>query len=340
MVKLENKILATLGPSSLNERCVQEMAAYGVSLFRINLSHTSPENLEEIIGLLRSWTAVPICLDSEGAQLRNGQMKTESTVYLEGSSISIFTTPVVGDSTQISFNPKRVCEQLRVGDEVRVDFDNVKFFITDKCDDYFVAKVTSGGKVGANKASDVNRKLQFDCLTAKDKKAIKIGLENGVKNFALSFTNRAKDVDELRKICGEESNIICKIESRCGVKNLEGILEKANAILIDRGDLSREISIELIPFMQREIIALACQKNKPVFVATNLLENMITSKNPTRAEVNDVVSTLEMGASGLVLAAETAIGAHPIEAVKMINALIRRSESWKTGVSLQELLGS
>ena len=335
---MEAKILVTLGPTSMNKACVQEMTEYSVDLFRINLSHTDLADLENKIALIQSWTKVPICLDSEGAQLRNGQMETVETEYSKGDRVLIHVKPILGNSKRISFNPSNACKQLEVGDEINVDFHHVKFVIREKHDEYFISEVLVGGKVGSNKAADVNRKLKFECLTKKDREAVKIGLANGVSNFALSFTNSASDIEELRAICGDQCNIISKIESYSGVKNLNEIMERADSILIDRGDLSREIQIERIPFMQRKIIASAQLKKTPVFVATNLLETMTASRSPTRAEVNDVVSTLEMGASGLVLAAETAIGAYPVDAVKMIRSLITETNKWTSNTSLIELL--
>ena len=156
----------------------------------------------------------------------------------------------------------------------------------------------------------------------------------------MSFTNCPEDVQLIRESCGIDSNIICKIESPRGVQNLEGILAETDEILIDRGDLSRRVPIEKIPFLQRLIVSSACSKLVPVYVATNLLESMVTTSSPNRAEVNDVVSTLEMGADGLVLAAETAIGEHPIAAVKMVRALIEEHSRWLPNANIDEILKS
>ena len=160
----------------------------------------------------------------------------------------------------------------------------------------------------------------------------------GVENFSLSFTNCAEDVFQIREIIGDDSNLISKIESVKGVLNLGEILPVVDQILIDRGDLSREVSIEKIPFIQRKIISYAMSKDTPVFVATNLLESMIKSSSPTRAEANDVASTLLMGASGLVLAAETAIGDHPVESLEMINLIINQYNRWSNQSSFSEII--
>ena len=184
-------------------------------------------------------------------------------------------------------------------------------------------KSLSGGVIGSNKGVDINRNIKLDPITQKDFKAFQIAKKMKVKHFSFSFASCESDVKKMRNIIGNNSILISKIENKKGVKNLEEILKFSDSIIIDRGDLSRQVPIYKIPITQREIIKRARKKNKDTFVATNLLENMIEKINPTRAEVNDVISTLEMGAKGLVLAAETAIGKHPVETVGMINNLIK-----------------
>ncbi len=335
---MTHKILVTLGPSSLSEDVVRKCENEGVYIFRINLSHTPLKDVLPTINKIRQWTDVPICLDSEGAQMRNQNMKAGAVVFSSGDYIKIHFDSIVGDSGNISFTPTGIARQFEVGDEVNVDFDHVSFRIHEIHDDYCLALVTHGGEVGSNKAADITRELEFDPLTEKDLGAIRIGLDNDIHHFALSFANRREDVEQMRAVCGPDANIICKIESLSGLANLEGIIDLADEILIDRGDLSRRIPIEKVPFLQRRIIAVAQAHKTPVYVATNLLESMVLRKSPTRAEVNDVVSTLLMGANGLVLAAETAIGQYPAESVAMVRRLIRESEMWTSNTSINEIL--
>ncbi len=333
-----NEIIVTLGPTSMNEKVVKSCTELGVYVFRINLSHTPLDKVQECIKQIQSWTGVPVCLDSEGAQLRNSSMVSESVKFTIGDEIKIEIDPIVGDSTKLSFNPVSVTKQFQVGDKIQVDFNRVCFEITEKFTDYFSAIVISGGTIGSNKAADVDRDLLFDPLTEKDRQAIEIGLKNNVKNFAMSFTNTPQDVELMREVCGPEAKIISKRESPPGVTNLNGIVERTDEILIDRGDLSRRVPIERIPLLQRRIISTARSMDTPVFVATNLLESMVTTESPTRAEVNDVISTLEMGANGLVLAAETAIGKHPTKAVQMIRSLITEFDRWTPNTSILDIL--
>jgi pyruvate kinase len=332
------KILATLGPSSLNQKIVKDLTEKGVDLFRINLSHTKIDDVSSIIKKIQSWTNIPICLDSEGAQIRNQDMSSESVIYRKGDIVKIHHNPTIGDENNISFTPQYVSKQLKIGDEIKVDFNSVCFLIEEVHDDCLMAIVKQGGIVGSNKAADTTGEIKLDAVTPKDKKAFEIGLNLGVKNFSLSFTSSAEDVKQIRKIIGNNTNLISKIESIKGVMNLSEILPVVDQILIDRGDLSREVPIEKIPFVQRRIISYAKSKDTPVFVATNLLESMIRSDSPTRAEANDVASTLLMGASGLVLAAETAIGDYPVSSVEMINLIIKQYNRWTSESSFKEII--
>ena len=332
------KILVTLGPSSLNERVVTECSNIGIYTFRINLSHTPKNQISGIIDKIRQWTDTPICIDSEGAQIRNETMSFESINYKSGDEIRVHFNPVIGDEKNISFSPRGIANQMKEGDEINIDFNRVKIRIEEILDTSAIATVITGGSVGSNKASDINRGVFMPPITDKDKEAIKIGLDKKIQHFALSFANKASDVSLMRELCGLEASIISKIESISALKNLEEILEVTDEILIDRGDLSRQVQIEKIPFLQRLIIKKAHTSKVPVFVATNLLESMVATKDPTRAEVNDVVSSLLMGADGLVLAAETAIGKYPIEAVEMIKRLINETERWSDKTSISDVL--
>jgi len=334
------KVLATLGPSSMERTIVEKMSAESVHLFRINLSHTKLDDVASIIKNIQSWTDVPVCLDSEGAQMRNQDMVSETTYFEKDTKVKMHYQKVYGDSKNISFTPASVLPQLEVGDIINVDFNSVSLRVFSKHEEFLIANVENGGYVGSNKAADMSRDIKLDAVTPKDKAAFEIGLSNGVKNFSLSFTNSADDVEQVRKIIGKDSNLISKIESIKGVLNLGEILPLVDEILIDRGDLSRELPIEKIPFAQRRIISYSRSRGVPVYVATNLLESMIKTNSPTRAEVNDVASTLLMGANGLVLAAETAIGAHPVKAVEMINLLITQFNRWTPNSSFSDIIDS
>jgi pyruvate kinase len=337
---MNHKILVTLGPSSLDGELIRQMNREKVYLYRINMSHTRWEDLRGVITEIQKHTDVPICIDSEGAQVRNHKMNSGSSQLITDTTVKINYSEILGDSKNISFTPADVANRLQVGDIINIDFDSVSLKVEEVNTSCVIAKVINGGFVGSNKAADVSRQMNLPAITAKDRKAINIGREMGVKHFALSFANRQENVDEMRELVGPDAKIISKIESRSGLLNLEGIIESSDEILIDRGDLSREVNLILIPFLQRKIISIARSKGTPVYVATNLLESMIENKNPTRAEINDVVSSLLHGANGLVLAAETAIGKYPVEAVRNIRLLMNQLDRWTPNTSINELLNT
>ncbi len=335
---MDIRILITLGPSSLKEEVISSLDQESVYLFRINLSHTPIDSLEDTIRKIQKHTKVPICLDSEGAQIRNQSMINEEVLFQKHDIVKIHYDEILGDCHNISFTPNYIVKEFQLGDEIQIDFNSACLKVIEKNSSYCLGKVEVEGTVGSNKAANLERTLDLEAITLKDNNAITIGRKMGVKHFALSFAGSAEEVRLMRETAGNNSTIISKIENRRGLFNLDGIIDESDEILIDRGDLSREISIDKIPFLQRQIISIARSKDTPVYVATNLLESMVKVSHPNRAETNDVVSTLQMGANGLVLAAETAIGKFPLEAVKMVRRLINQYEKWSPNTSISELL--
>jgi len=321
---LQKKILCTLGPASWSERVISRLEGLGVSMFRINLSHTKIEDLSDLVKSIQKYTSVPICLDTEGAQLRTGKMKNGHIIIRENSVFRIVWSIIEGDEERINLYPSDSIKCLRVGDLISLDFNSALVQVIGIDELGLLVRVITGGQVGSNKAADVDREIPLPSLTQKDKDAIKVGLGLGLTHYALSFANRLDDVELIRSLVGERNFVISKIETLTGVQNLDAISKHSDAILLDRGDLSRQLPIEQIPRAQKEIISRARKNNAKCFVATNLLESMCSQPNPTRAEVNDIFNTLDDGADGLVLAAETAIGKYPIECAMMVHKLIRQ----------------
>lgn len=334
---MNKKILSTLGPSSFNASTIQKLDKAGVDIFRINLSHTSIDDLQNIIDLVLKSTNKPLCIDTEGAQIRNGMMKNNGVFLTEGKIVTLHKFLDVGDEKNILLRPDNVIEQLKIGDLISIDFDTILLKVIKVSDDSAQAKVLCAGKCGSNKAVTVDRFIKLNPLSDKDVEAIKIGLENNLEYAALSFANCEDDVKYIKELSNNKMHIISKIETRSGVANIESILNTTDSILIDRGDLSREEPLEMIPLLQKKIINISNSLGKPAYVATNLLESMIEQKKPTRAEVNDVVNTLLDGADGLVLAAETAIGKYPVDCVNMIFRLIGVYQNFNDLTSLSEI---
>lgn len=333
------RVLCTLGPASLHRATIRRLEERGVDLFRINLSHTPLDKVAETIEFIQSHSSVPICLDTEGAQVRTGKM-AEAVTVTNAERVRLVSDNVIGTDKLLTLTPPSVFDELQPGNLIGLDFDGVVLLVVAGEAQGVDTVVLNGGKIGSNKAVVVTPAPHLPALSEKDRAAVAIGREYGLTHFALSFTNSAADVAELRELVGRESTIISKIESKRGVLNLDEILTAADEILIDRGDLSREVPLENIPLLQKAIIRKANLHKKPANVATNLLESMIANRKPTRAELNDIINTLLDGANGLVLAAETAIGAHPVGAVDMVLSMIERHRRAAEGHRIEDLLES
>jgi pyruvate kinase len=319
-------LFCTLGPSSLKPRVIKRLDALGVGMFRINLSHTSIDDLASVVALVQSHSNVPICLDSEGAQVRTGKFAAKFTRLRKGGVVEACPCPVIGDSARFNFTPAKVVELLRVGDLITIDFHEVIAEVVESRSDRVLLQVLKSGRVGSNKACSVNRDIDLPAISPKDREAIRIGHEMSVNHFALSFAAASKDVQLVRELIGPDGFLVSKIESRRGISNLDEIACYSDAILIDRGDLSREVPPEQIPAHQKDIIRRVKKIGRPVFVATNLVESMVKSRVPTLAEVNDIYNTLADGADGLVLAAETAVGRFPVECASFVMRVIAEFE--------------
>ena len=321
------RLLCTLGPSSMNKAVISRLDSLGVSLFRVNLSHTPLADVERVIREVQALTSVPLSLDTEGAQIRTGKLAAGSVELDENTIVHAHASPVDGTAEHFNFYPEDVVDRLVVGDLISIDFDAVLVHVIAVEPGRARMRVLNGGRMGSNKAVSVlNRDFELPPLTTKDRQALKIGADMGLVNAALSFANRAEDVADLRAAFRQDGLIISKIECRNGIQNLDEILEASDGVLIDRGDLSREFPIEQIPALQKQIIARCKTKDVPVYIATNLLESMVSARTPTRAEVNDIFNTLIDGADGLVLAAETAIGKYPVRCAEMVLRMIREAQ--------------
>lgn len=329
---MKKEIWSTLGPSSMNDHVITRLAELGVSLFRINLSHTRAEDVAQVVQFIQARTDVPICLDTEGAQVRTSILQAGSVSVRENHTMRLSRDQLAGDANCMSLYPPGVVDLLVVGDLIRIDADVLVRVVAREAEGV-VVRVLNGGTIGQSKAVTVlEREIPLSPLTEKDRQALVIGTEMGVRHVALSFANRASDVDAVRALTHESTKIVSKIECLNGLANLPEIADQSDALLIDRGDLSRQVNIERIPIVQKEIIRYARDADIPVYVATNLMESMITAPTPTRAEVNDVFNTLVDGADGLVLAAETAVGDYPVGAAMMVRRVINEYEQtsrWK-----------
>ena len=244
------EILCTLGPASLKSQIIKRLEQSGATLFRINLSHTKLQDLPQVIETIRQATDVPICLDTEGAQIRTGEFIDGSITMRDNKIVHAHDRRVPGDDTNFFLDPLAISSDLRVGDFVSIDFNSVLVQVIAVDSDFASMRVLQGGRVGQNKAVTVERDIAMPPLTQKDEAALELGRRIGLTHFALSFANRGSDVDVVRAIVGEDAFVISKIESRSGLEKLEEIAARSNALLIDRGDLSRQVPLDSLPQIQ------------------------------------------------------------------------------------------
>ncbi|MDP9226155.1 MAG: pyruvate kinase [Actinomycetota bacterium] len=325
-VQPKTKILCTLGPASLNGHVIQALDQRGVDLFRINLSHTPLPVVRSTIELIRRYTTRPICIDTEGAQVRCGKI-APGVVLTKGNRIRLTATEVEGTADVIGLRPDFVFRALRAGTIVHIDWDGASLEVLKVRDGEADAVVLEGGRIHSNRGVALEPSPVLPALTQMDIKSIQVALACGIDHFALSFASRAGDVSDLRtNLVGPSAYVFAKIENRAGLQEMNDIISCSDAIIIDRGDLSRAIPIEVIPMYQKEIIRRCNFLSKPAYVATNLLESMVQNRNPTIAEANDIMNTLIDGTHGLVLAAETAIGENPVASVDMVIRMISAFE--------------
>ena len=280
------------------------------------MSHMSLKKLKEIIKFIKKYSKVPICLDTEGAQIRT-KVKREQR-YNVNQNLNIYKN----EAKNFSLYPENIFEQIKVKDILELGFTGLIVKVIKSSSNQLNCKVLTKGKLETNKGVHLkNRKLKMNYLTQKDFQAIKIAKKNKIKFYALSFTNSIADVKKFNNILANKTKIF-KLETKSSIKNLNEIMKQGKNFLIDRGDLSKDISIEQIPIAQRKILALGKKRKKNIYVATNFLESMIKSDIPNRGEVNDIYNTLELGAAGLVLAAETAIGRYPESCINILKKII------------------
>jgi len=314
------KIICTIGPSTFETKKLKQLKKLNVDLFRINLSHTKIVDLPKRIKQLKKLRIKNICIDTEGSQVRTTILKKK---FLKTKQTIFFNKKKRNSANKIGLYPHFNFNELKINNTISIGFENLKIKIIKVTKDILKAIVINEGYVESNKGVHFSKNIKIKGLTDKDIQAIKIAKKLNVKNFALSFANNEADVKYFRKLIGGQADLISKIETMEAIKNLEVIIKNSDKILIDRGDLSRYVPIEKIPIVQIQILKKANLKKTKCYVATNLLETMVKNSQPTRAESNDIFSTLDKGADGLVLAGETAIGKYPIECVKFIKKSIK-----------------
>jgi pyruvate kinase len=327
------KILATLGPASSTPEMIRALVEAGADAFRINMSHGSQAEKAKLVEAIRALEKVlhrptTIVFDLQGPKLRVGKFAGGSANLTAGHMFVLDRHKAPGDATRVELPHPELFEAVRKDARLLIDDGKIKLRVVGVEKDKIAAVVEVGGKVSNNKGVNVPDVLvPIPALTDKDRADLQFALEQGADFIALSFVQRPEDVAEARELVGDKAALLAKIEKPQAIERLDEILELADAVMVARGDLGVELPPESLPPLQNRIVAAARQAGKPVVVATQMLESMIVSPTPTRAEVSDVANAIYEGADAVMLSAESAAGAFPIEAVAMMDKIGRSVES-------------
>ena len=327
------RILATLGPASDNREMIAKLMAAGADAFRINMSHGDQAGKVALVEAIRSLEAeldrpTTILFDLQGPKLRVGKIGGGSVTVETGSRFILDRSSEPGDQNRVELPHPELFEAVSEGDWLLIDDGKVKLRVAAVAPDRIETIVEVGGKVSDNKGVNIPDVLvPIPALTEKDRSDLQFALDQGADYIALSFVQRAEDVAEARALIGNKAGLMVKIEKPAAIERLEGILAHADAVMVARGDLGVELPPEGVPPLQKRIVARARELGKPVVVATQMLESMITAPTPTRAEVSDVANAIYDGADAVMLSAESAAGDFPLEAVAMMDRIGRSVEA-------------
>ncbi|NWG25232.1 MAG: pyruvate kinase [Pseudorhodoplanes sp.] len=327
-----SKIVATLGPASSDPAVIARLFQAGVDVFRINMSHTSHERMRELIAAIRNVEAeygrpVGILVDLQGPKLRLGTFAGGSAMIAKGATFTLDDNPAEGNATRIYLPHPEIFRAAQVGQTLLLDDGKVRLITTEVSPEHLVTRVEVGGKLSDRKGVSLpETTVPFSALAPKDHSDLEAALDAGVDWIALSFIQRPEDIAEAKKIARGRAAIMAKIEKPQAVSRLDEILDIADALMVARGDLGVELPLEKVPGIQKQITRAARRSGKPVVVATQMLESMINSPVPTRAEVSDVATAIFEGADAVMLSAESAAGQYPIEAVATMNRIAEEVE--------------
>ena len=330
------KIVATMGPASWHKDVMKDMIIAGVNVFRVNFSHGDHETHRRTIRLVKELNSefnckTAVLADLQGPKLRIGDVE-EGAVINEGDTLTFTTNKVEGTAELVYMNYQKFPQDVNTGEHILLDDGKLMCEVleTNK-KDTVVTKVIQGGPLKSKKGVNLpNTKVSLPCLTEKDLKDVVVAMEEGVEWIGLSFVRDADDVNELRKIIndfGSFAKIVSKIEKPEAVVDIDKIIDATDAIMVARGDLGVEIPYSSVPMVQKMIVEKCHLKANPCIIATQMMESMIDSQSPTRAEVNDVANSVCDGADAVMLSGETSVGKFPAKVVETMANIVAHVES-------------
>jgi pyruvate kinase len=333
------KILATLGPASSDSAMIRKLFEAGADVFRINMSHTPHDKMRELVKTIRNVESsygrpIGILVDLQGPKLRVGAFAEGGVQLKNGESFVLDSDPAPGDATRVHLPHPEILAALRPGHALLIDDGKLRLIAEETSNDRAVTRVVVGGRISDRKGVSLpDTDLPVSAMTPKDRLDLEAALETGIDWIALSFVQRAEDVHEAKRLVRGRASIMSKIEKPQAIDRLDSILEASDALMVARGDLGVELPLERVPSLQKRMTRMARRAGKPVVVATQMLESMIQSPIPTRAEVSDVATAIYEGADAVMLSAESAAGKFPVEAVSTMNRIgeeVERDPTYRT----------
>lgn len=331
------KIVATMGPATADPAVLEQMFSAGLDICRINFSHGNYDAVKENVGHIRAInktrnTHIGILGDLQGPKLRIGEVQDNAVELVEGQELIITTQELVGTHEKVYITYQQFPQDVKEGEMVLIDDGKIHLKVIDTDGKTNVrCKVISGGKLSSKKGVNLpNTKISLPCLTLKDLRDLDFALENDFDWIALSFVRSVTDIVELKEIIsskGKKARVIAKIEKPEAVREIDKILEVTDGIMVARGDLGVELPMEEVPMLQKMIVTKCINAGKPVIIATQMMESMITSFTPTRAEVNDVANAVMDGADAVMLSAETSVGKYPVKVIEYMRRIIHQVEN-------------
>jgi pyruvate kinase len=327
------KIVATLGPASSSPEMIGKLFNAGADVFRINMSHTAPDRMREIVAMIRGVERdndrpIGILVDLQGPKLRLGTFKGGSALVKNGDSFVLDSDATEGDATRAFLPHPEIFAGVEPGHTILIDDGKVRLTVTAAQPKRMVTRVEVGGKLSDRKGVSLpDSTIPFSALAEKDRTDLEAALDAGIDWVALSFIQRPEDIAEAKKITRGRAAVMAKIEKPQAVHRLLEIIDLADALMVARGDLGVEMPLEKVPGVQKQMTRMGRMTGKPVVVATQMLESMINSPVPTRAEVSDVATAIFEGADAVMLSAESAAGQYPEQAVAMMDRIAREVES-------------
>jgi len=327
------RILATLGPASSTPEMIEKLYVAGADAFRLNMSHGDQASKIALIDAIRAMEKKfgrpsTILADLQGPKLRVGKFDGGKVMLETGATFTLDRDKTPGDATRVELPHKEIFEAIEAGARLLLDDGKLVLRVTSHDEATITTRIEVGGALSNNKGLNVpDVVVPMAALTDKDRSDLTFALEQNVDWIALSFVQRPEDLAEARRLIQGRAALLAKIEKPSAIDRLEEIVEQCDAVMVARGDLGVELPPESVPPLQKRIVETARRQGKPVVVATQMLESMITAPTPTRAEVSDVATAIYDGADAIMLSAESAAGAWPVESVAMMNAIGEAVES-------------